>query len=383
MKSVKTIDKIIVAPCSFKGSLTSNQICNFMEQGILNLNKTISIIKIPIADGGEGTVDCILHSKKGKKFSCTVKDPLMRNILADYGITEEKIAIIEMAASSGLPLLKQEERNPLITTTYGTGQLIKDALDRGCQKIILGLGGSATNDCGHGMAMSLGAKYFDKNFQEVSELGGGILNRIEHIDLTNMDTRIYNCEFIAACDVKNPLIGPHGASKVFGPQKGATKEMTEVLDQNLTHFGTLLEKISHKELKNKTGAGAAGGLGAGVLGFLKAKFQRGIDIIKEISNFDSQIANSSLILTGEGCIDGQTLEGKAIMGILESALKYEVPCIALCGRIGVDGEKIINFGMKSIFSIVDGPMTEEEAIRNSGHLITSTTERILRLLLIN
>jgi len=373
--------KIILAPCSFKGSLSASDVCKHLENGIQKAfrSKSIEIIKIPLADGGEGLVECLLTSTSGHLVNLKVKDPLNREIESFYGITPDKVAIIEMASASGLPLLQKSERNPLHTTTFGTGELIKHALDSGCRKFIIGLGGSATVDCGQGMAKALGARFFDIDGKEINELGGGCLSKIQTIDLNDFDPRIKECEFTAACDVTNPLCGILGASHVFGPQKGATPEMVEILDKNLLHFGGLLGKVFNKEIVNKVGSGAAGGMGAALFSFLNAEFKKGIDIVKEASKFEEHVKGADLIITGEGSLDSQTLGGKALSGILETSKRLKTPVIAIAGRLDDDEEIFYDAGFKSVFSIINKPMSEEEAMKNAAELVQKTAQRIVRL----
>ena len=372
--------KIVLASCSFKGSLSASDVCKYLEKGVRRAfpSRNFEVVKIPIADGGEGIVECLLAAKSGELVHTKVRDPLNREIEAFYAITKDKMAIIEMAAASGLPLIKKSERDPLIATTYGTGQLIKHALDKGCRKFIIGLGGSATNDCGHGMAKALGARFLDKDNNEIDKLGGSFLNEVHEIDLQEFDTRIRDAEFIAACDVTNPLCGVKGASYVFGPQKGATKEIVEMLDKNLLRFGQLLEKKFNKEIVNKPGSGAAGGLGAGMFSFLNADFRKGIDIVKEASHFDEQIVGADLIITGEGGLDSQTLGGKALSGILESAKVANVPVVAVAGQVE-DEDIFYEAGFKSVFSILNKVMTEEEAMNGAAILVEKVAQRITRL----
>lgn len=378
---MKKTPKIILAPCSFKGSLSAPDVCKYLEQGIKKAFPTqnFEITKIPIADGGEGLVECLLTTKNGKLIHTKAKDPLFRDIDSFYGQTPDKVAIIEMAAASGLPLLTKAERNPLKTTTFGTGDLIKHALDSGCRKFIIGIGGSATVDCGQGLAKALGARFLDKNGNEITELGGGCLENIQDIDMSNFDPRINDCQFTAACDVTNPLCGEKGASYVFGPQKGADKEMVEVLDKNLLHFGRLLEKKFNMEIVNREGSGAAGGLGAALFSFLRADFQKGIDIVMEASKFEEHAQNASLIITGEGGLDSQTLGGKALSGILETAKKFNVPVVAIAGKLDDDEDIFYEAGFKSLFCIVNRAMTEEEAMKEAGTLVEKAAQRIVRL----
>lgn len=340
----------------------------------------VDVVEMPVADGGEGTVDCFLESMKGEKIYVNVLNPLQKEVKAFYGLLSGDVAVIEMAAASGLYLIEQKDCNPLKTTTFGTGQLIKAALDKGCKKIILGLGGSATNDCGHGMAKALGAKFVDTNGKEINEVGGGILNQIASIDVATLDARINKCEFIVASDVTNSLCGLKGASYVFGPQKGADEQMCKTLDDNLQHFGQLIEKTLNKPVINRPGAGAAGGLGAGVFGFLDGRFNRGIDLLKDIAKFDDKIQGARYIFTGEGQIDDQTLDGKALSGVLESAKKYNIPVIAFAGGLPLNETSLYNAGFHSVISIVNKPMDVSQAMTNAEILLFNAVQRVCKLI---
>ena len=371
--------KIAIAPDSFKGSLSATEVANAIEKGIKKVDKSIETVKIPMADGGEGTVESLVEATGGKYIKVKVNDPLMREIEAVYGILgDNKTAVIEMAQASGLPLLKKEERNPMKTTTYGTGELIKHAVNSGCKNIIIGIGGSATNDGGAGMAMALGAKLLDKDGKDIP-LGAEGLIKLKTIDLSTFDEKIRECKFIAACDVENPLVGEKGASHIFGPQKGADEDMVKVLDEYLEHYGNLLEKNLNISVLNYPGAGAAGGLGAALLAFLNAELKRGIDIVIEASNLEEKIKDSDLVITGEGMIDYQTQFGKTPFGVAETSKKYSKPVIAIAGGIGKDASDLYNKGIDSIFSIVDKPMTLDEAVENAENLLEDTAERIMRI----
>lgn len=371
--------KIAIAPDSFKGSLSATEVANAIEKGIKKVDINIETVKIPMADGGEGTVESLVEATGGKYIKVKVNDPLMREIEAVYGILgDNKTAVIEMAQASGLPLLKKEERNPMKTTTYGTGQLIKHAVNSGCKNIIIGIGGSATNDGGAGMAMALGAKLLDKEGKDIP-LGAEGLIKLKTIDLATFDEKIRECKFIAACDVENPLVGEKGASHIFGPQKGADKDMVKVLDEYLEHYGNLLEEYLNISVLDYPGAGAAGGLGAALLAFLNAELKRGIDIVIEASNLDEKIKDSDLVITGEGMIDYQTQFGKTPFGVAETSKKYNRPVIAIAGGIGKDASDLYNKGIDSIFSIVDKPMTLDEAMENAEILLEDTAERIMRI----
>ncbi|HHW57660.1 MAG TPA: glycerate kinase [Clostridia bacterium] len=370
--------KILIAPDKFKESLSALKVADSIEKGILKIFPKAIIEKVPLADGGEGTVESLVNATGGKIIKTKAKDPLGRDIESFYGILGDgKTAVIEMAAASGLYLLKDYERNPMITTTYGTGQLIKDALDRGCRKFIIAIGGSATNDGGAGMAMALGVKFYDKYGREIG-LGGGELSKIYSIDTSNLDDRLKECEFVVACDITNPLIGENGASRVYGPQKGATKEMVEVLDKSLEHYGKLLEKYFHKKIIDVPGSGAAGGLGAGLMAFLNAQLKSGIEITMETLKLEEKIKEADIVISGEGKIDSQTAFGKTISGIAKLCKKHNKPLIAIAGTVE-DIENLYEIGVSSIFSIVEKPMSLEDAIKNAPTLLEKSAERIFRL----
>lgn len=374
--------KVVIAPDSYKGSLSAKEVAEAIEKGIKKADKNINVSKVPMADGGEGITESLVDATGGGIIQVKVADPLMREIEAFYGILGDgETAVIEMAAASGLPLLKEEERNPMKTTTYGTGQLIKHALDMGCRKFIIGLGGSATNDGGAGMAKALGVKFLDSKGREV-ELGGGALGNLSSIDISSIDERIKECTILAACDVDNPLVGPEGASFVFGPQKGATKEEVMMLDQNLQHYGQLLEETLNNSILDYPGAGAAGGLGGGLLAFLNAELKRGIDIVIEASGLEKIVKDADLVITGEGMIDNQTIYGKTPYGVAKVASKYDIPIIAIAGGIGNGAEILYANGFSSIFSIVDKPMKLEESIANCDVLLQNTAERIMRVFML-
>ena len=371
--------KILIAPDKFKGSLSAFEVADNIEKGILKVFPKAIVVKVPMADGGEGTVESLVDATGGKIIKTNVKDPLFRDIESFYGILGDgKTAVIEMAAASGLYLLKDYERNPMITTTYGTGQLIKDALDRGCRRFIIAIGGSATNDGGAGMATVLGVKFYDKDGIEIG-LGGGELSKIYSIDTSNLDERLKECEFIVACDVANPLIGENGASRVYGPQKGATKEMVEVLDKNLEHYGKLLEKYFNKKIIDVPGSGAAGGLGAGLMAFLNAQLKNGIEIIIETLKLEEKIKEADIVISGEGKIDFQTAFGKTISGIAKLCKKHNKPLIVIAGMVE-DIENLYEIGVSSIFSMVEKPMSLEDAIKNAPTLLEKSAERIFRLI---
>ncbi|WP_282014770.1 glycerate kinase [Marinifilum flexuosum] len=310
--------KIIIAPDKFKGSLTGIQFCDAIEKGIRKHVPDIEIEKLPLADGGDGTVEVLQYYLDGEMISLNVNDPLGRKVEASYLYSKiKKTAFIEMAEASGIRLLSNEEANPLKTSTYGTGELIKDALDKGVEHIILGIGGSATNDAGMGMARALGCRFFDKDNKELLGIGKD-LQKIETIDVSGVHSKIKEVNFEVACDVDNPLYGPNGAAYVYSPQKGASSKIVMELDNGLTNFNEVVKSQFHLDLQNIKGAGAAGGLGAGCILFFGANLNSGIELIKNEADFDNKIKDADWIITGEGKLDSQTFSGKVIRGVLDS-----------------------------------------------------------------
>jgi len=370
--------KIVIAPDSFKGTMSSIEICDIVERGIKNIFPKAQTVKVPIADGGEGTVDAFLKAIGGTRINIKVKDPLMRDIDSFYGILDDKkTAVIEMAAASGLPLLSDEEKNPFLTSTYGTGQLILDALEKGCSRIILGLGGSATNDGGIGMAAALGVKFLDEKNNEIPLNGGGLKN-LHRIDVSGKNPELEKCEIIAACDVDNPLHGVNGAAYVFSPQKGADEEMVRVLDNNLKHYADVIQNEFGINVQDIPGTGAAGGIGAALVAFMGAKLESGIKIVLDCVNFDSLIAGADLIITGEGKIDGQSLRGKVPIGIAERAVKQGVPVIAVVGNIGEDIDAVYDKGISAVFCTSRKPVPFDVAKLHCREDLLATIESIMR-----
>ena len=372
--------KIVIAPDSFKESMTAEECCNFIKKGLSKVLPEVEYITIPMADGGEGTASALISSTNGELFSEIVLNPLGKEIKSSFGILgDKKTAIIEMAKASGLELISSSERNPMITTTYGTGQLIKSALEKNVSTILIGLGGSATNDGGAGMIQALGGKLLDENNQEIG-FGGGELSKLRKIDLSNLDKRLKNVKIIVACDVENPLTGINGASYTFGKQKGATDEMIKILDKNLSHFSKIIEKELNINVENIPGAGAAGGLGAGLIGFLSSELKKGIDIVIKYSDLESKLKDTDFIITGEGSIDGQTRFGKTPFGIAKLGKKYNIPVIALAGNIGKDIDLLYEYGFTSIFPILTKVETLDNALKNGGYNIEVVSENIGRLI---
>jgi glycerate kinase len=375
--------RILISPDSFKGSLASQEVADAIERGIKKVSEKHETIKIPIADGGDGTLDCIMPVVAGEIIYTKVVGPLGEEISAPFGVMDNgNTAFIEMAKASGLPLLQKEMRKPLITTTYGTGQLIKKALEIGCKRIIIGLGGSATNDGGVGMAQALGARFLDKYNNEVG-FGGGNLYKIDKIDISTIDSRLKNVSIEAACDVTNPLYGPNGASYVYGPQKGADINTIKILDENLKHLAKVISEQLKYDIKDVPGSGAAGGMGAGIVTFLGGTIRKGIDIMIDITDLEKKVQYADLIFSGEGRIDNQILNGKTIYGISKLAKKYNIPIVAIVGNINDDAYELYGTVVDGIESIIDKPMDEIEAFTKAPLLIEKAAERALRLILIN
>jgi len=370
--------KIVVAPDSFKGSLTAVEVSDAIEQGAREIFPEAEIVKIPMADGGDGTVQCLINATGGEILREKVTGPLGDEVLASYGILgDKKTAVIEMAEASGLTLVPENKRNPLITTTYGTGQLIKAALDQGCRKMIIGIGGSATNDGGAGMVQALGVKLLDREGKKIG-FGGGELKKINRIDISNLDNRLSDTKTLVASDVNNPLCGPKGASRIYGPQKGATPEIIEELDESLAHFAEIIKKDLNKDIKNMLGAGAAGGLGASLMAFLDAELRPGIEIMIEVVKLEQAIKDADLVITGEGKIDSQTIYGKAPIGVAKIAKKYNIPVIAVAAIIGDDADIVHQYGISSLISVSGTPMRLDESVPNKVSLIKNSIKQSMR-----
>ena len=370
--------KILVAPDSFKGSLTAMEVSENIKRGIHNFDSKIDVDLLPMADGGEGTVQSLVDATDGKIIEKEVTGPLGNKVEAFYGLLGDgKTAVIEMAAASGLPLVPEGKKNPLKTTTYGTGELIASALEHGVKQIIIGIGGSATNDAGVGMAQALGAEIFDAEGDQVA-FGGGNLDQIEKINLKKLDSRLKNVEIMVACDVDNPLYGEDGAAYVYAPQKGADREMVEILDQNLRHFNQIVINELNKDTNQIPGAGAAGGLGAGLVAFLDAELKAGVDIVLDIIDFESRLRNVDLVITGEGMLDGQSIYGKTPVGVSRSAAKKDIPVIAVAGTLGSGVEKVLEHGINSYFSIIDCPSELNQIVERSPELLANLSEQIIR-----
>lgn len=371
---------IVLAPDSFKESMSAKEACEAMERGIKKVNKDIRCIHVPMADGGEGTMQALVDATNGKVYSLKVVGPLGNMVEANYGILGDgEIGVLEMASASGIQLVPIEKRNPLITTTYGTGQLIKACLDHGVKKILIGIGGSSTNDGGAGAIQALGGKLLDVQGNELG-FGGGELGKLARIDLKNFDMRLNDVIIEVACDVSNPLCGREGASSVFGPQKGATKEMIKILDDNLKHYSYIIKNQLGKDILNEPGGGAAGGLGAGLMAFLGGTLKKGIDLVIEYTSLDEKVKNADMVWTGEGSMDFQTQYGKTPLGVAQIAKKYKKPVIALVGKVGEGVDVLYEKGIDSIFGIVNGVTSLEKALEKGEENIERTSENIVRLI---
>lgn len=373
--------KFVLAPDSFKESMTAKEVCVAMEKGIKKVFSDAEIIHVPMADGGEGTVESLVDATNGHKEYIEVQGPLPeQKVKAYYGILgDEKTAIIEMAQASGLMLVEPRDRNPLTTTTYGTGELIKAALDKGVSTVIIGIGGSATVDGGIGMAQALGVKFTDKYGNNIEPTGRG-LTKIDKISTENMDKQIKNVNFIIASDVENTLTGKNGAAAVFGPQKGATQDEVKLLDKGLSHYAEILRRDLDKDVEDIAGSGAAGGLGAGLIAFLDAKLQSGVEVVANTVDLAEKISNADYVFTGEGGMDFQTKYGKTPFGVAQVAKKYNKPVFAEAGYLGERIEDLYDIGISAIFGIVDKAESIEESLEKGPQNVERTTENIARLI---
>lgn len=371
--------RVIAAPDSFKGSLSAGALCSAIDKGVRKVFPQADILQLPMADGGEGTIDSMVHALNGEVRTVSVTDPLGRDVIAKYGVLRNGLtAVIEMAQASGLPLLKPQEYNPKVTSTYGTGMLIKHCLDEGFREILIGLGGSATNDAGAGMMKALGMEFLDSAGCRLPE-GGIHLKSLHHIDDSALDERIQKTTFILASDVTNPLCGDQGASAVFGPQKGANPADVVALDSALRRYAEVLEQQLGFET-GTPGSGAAGGTGASAIAFLEADMRSGIELVMDYYRFDSELCESDLVITGEGRIDHQTSAGKVISGICKRANRQRVPVIALCGSVQLNGEEMTQLGLTACFPIANGPCSLKMALRHTAIWTEERTEQIFRLL---
>lgn len=371
--------KIVIAPDSFKGSASAKQVAEALARGWRKVFPNAELVTVPMADGGEGTMEALVDATGGKMLEVEVSDPLGRPLSACFGILGDgKTAVVEVAAASGLPLLAPSERKPLQTTTYGTGQLIRAALKEGVERLLIGLGGSATVDGGAGLVSALGARLLDADGQPIGP-GGGSLGSLAQIQLGELPKLIEGVEVLAACDVDNPLTGPNGAAAVFGPQKGAAPQDVQVLDQNLAHYAQIISKELQVEVANLPGAGAAGGLGAGLVAFLGAKLIPGIQMVIEASKLEDKLEGCDLVITGEGKLDGQSAGGKTPVGVAKLAEKHNIPVLAVGGSIAEDADVLYQHGIGAMLSIAPGPISLEKAIADGEKLLEEAGQRAAKL----
>ncbi|WP_410499918.1 glycerate kinase [Chitinibacter sp. S2-10] len=357
--------KIVIAPDSFKESLSAKQVAHEIAAALQSQLPEIEIVQVPMADGGEGTLAALIDATGGLLHSASVHDPLGDEIVAQWGMLGDgQTAVIEMAAASGLMLISPERRNPLLSSSEGTGELIKAALDAGARRFILALGGSATNDGGSGMLRVLGVQFYDAEGQMLAA-GGAALSRLARIDVEGLDQRLVQCEFDIACDVNHPLTGARGASATFGSQKGATPEMVATLDAALSHYAQIIREQLHQDVEHLAGAGAAGGMGAAALAFFRCRLRRGVDIVLEATGLAQHLLDADLVITGEGRLDGQSLCGKTPIGVAQLAKQYQLPVIAIVGCVGDGVDQVYEHGIDAVFSCVDRPMSQEEALANA------------------
>jgi glycerate kinase len=368
--------KIVIAPDSYKESLTAMEVAQSIETGFKQIFTEAEFIKLPMADGGEGTVQSLVDATDGSIVSCSVTGPLGQQVDGFYGLMgDESTAIIEMAAASGLHLVAPEQRDPMVTTTFGTGELVKAALDRGVKHIIVGIGGSATNDGGIGMAQALGASFLDAQGNELG-FGGGELSKLASIDLSRLDPRLQAIKLEVACDVDNPLCGAKGASHVFGPQKGATPEMVVTLDKNLAHYADVIKATNGRDVIDISGAGAAGGLGAALLGLFDASLRPGIDIVMDAARLSDVIKDADLVITGEGRIDSQTIHGKTPIGVARTAKRYDIPVIAIAGSTAKDCAIVHKHGIDAVYSVVLGATDLPTALKEAAFNVEMTSRNV-------
>jgi len=372
--------KIAIVPNAFKGSLTASQAADCIERGLKKALPKSSFLKIPIADGGDGTVAAIVEATSGRKVHAWVRNPLGRRVRAQFGITGDgRTAVIEMALASGLALIKPAERNPQLTSTYGTGELIRFALNLGVKEIIIGIGGSATNDGGTGMARALGIRFFDARNRELED-NGGALTKLSRIDVSGLDGRLRKVAVSVACDVDNPLCGPRGAAAVYGPQKGATPAMVKRLDAGLKRLADVIKKDLGIDVARLPGGGAAGGLGAGLVAFLGARMRPGVEVVNETIGIEGRIAGCNLVVTGEGRMDGQTANGKAPAGVAKLSTRLRIPVIAICGSLAPSATKVRSLGIEAFFSALEEPVAEVDLPARAPGMLERCAEQVGHLI---
>lgn len=372
--------KIVIAPDSYKESLSALDVATAIESGFREIFPTAEYVKIPVADGGEGTVEAMVAATDGRIVKVAVKGPLGEQAEGFYGISgDEQSAFIEMAAASGLEMVPPARRDPLITTSWGTGELIRHALDAGVKHIIIGIGGSATNDGGAGMVQALGAKLLDEKGQQIAP-GGAALETLVRIDTAQLDKRLIDCRIEVACDVTNPLTGKEGASAVFGPQKGATPEMIARLDKALGHYARIIARDLDLDVLHLAGGGAAGGMGAALYAFCGAELRQGIEIVTDALALDEYVIGADLVITGEGRIDSQTVHGKVPVGVAKVAKRHNIPVIGIAGSLTADVGVVHDHGIDAVFSVIYKVCTLEDALENAGENVRMTARNVAAVL---
>ena len=373
--------KIVIAPQGFKGGISGLDAARAIARGVLAAVPDAETVLLPVADGGDGTLHALVDATGGEIFTSTVTGPINQQVEAQWGVMGDgRTAVIEMARASGLAIVPPRRRNPKVTTTLGTGEILKEALERGYERVIVGLGGSATNDGGAGMAVALGVRFLD-SFGNALPTGGAALARLDRIDTSGLMSQIASAEIIAATDVTNPLCGPDGASAVYGPQKGASQEVVAELDAALHNLANVVKRDVGRDVLDTPGAGAAGGLGAGLIAFAGAKIQLGIDMVCQVLDFDSHLAGADLVITGEGRADHSTVFDKAPVGVARHAKAHGVPTVLLAGSLGPGHEELYDHGVDSVICISDGAMSFQQALGRTGTMLEGTAERAVRLFL--
>jgi len=376
--------RTVVAPDSFKGCLSAADVAAAIASGVRSADPNADILQVPLADGGEGTVDALVAATGGRLLTRSVEGPLGEPVQAAFGLLGDgRTAVVEMAATSGLPLVPPDQRDPTRTSTFGTGELIRAALDEGADRLIVGIGGSATTDCGCGMAQALGVRFLDASGRPIERVTGGRLRDVARLDLRDRDPRLSAARVRVACDVDNPLYGPRGAAHVYGPQKGATPEQVEELDQGLRHVAAVIERDLGLAVADRLGAGAAGGLGAGLVAFCGATLEPGVNIVLEAVDLPSLVAGADLVITAEGRVDEQTAYGKTPAGVARVARAAGVPVVALGGSVALDAQALYSVGFAAVFSILPGPITLEEAMQpeRAKQFLQAAGEQVVRLVL--
>ena len=372
--------KILIAPQAFKGSISAVDVAAAMREGVLRVLPDADVSAVAVADGGDGTLETLVEGSGGEIHRIEVTGPLGERRTAEWGaMGDGATAVIEMARTSGLALVPDEKRDPLITTTFGLGEAIIHAIDAGFRRFIIGIGGSATNDAGAGMAQALGVRLLDSVGRDL-EFGGAALSRLNRIDMSGLNDAVRSCEFLVACDVNNPLTGPTGASAIYGPQKGATSEMIERLDAALLHFSEVVKRDIGVEINDIPGAGAAGGLGGGMIAFTNGELRAGVDIVLDTVRLNDYLAGCNLVITGEGSMDHSTIYNKAPVGVAERAKRLGIPVVGISGSLGAGFQDVHEHGIDALAAITAGPMTLDEASERAAELIANATEQVLRFM---